>query len=105
MHKQDCNGPLTDRSQYLIKINRAFQEHFENLAQFKEEGNFKRCLSKLTLQDVRDAVRRAKAIMQKNKTDGKHEISYKGFRYYPDNPALTVWQPVENILTACKLLG
>lgn len=74
------------------------------MAKYKEETNFKRCLKKLTLADVRDAIRRAQAIMAQNQADGKRELEYGGFRYYPDNPSLTVQDAVEEILRDCKLL-
>ncbi len=32
--------------------------------------NFKRCLSKLSLEDVKDAIERAKKIMELNKENG-----------------------------------
>ncbi len=104
LHKQNCNGELAHRSQYLPHINRAFGEHFENLDQYKHEANFKRCLASLTLADVRAAINRANRIMQNNKDSGKQLMEYKGFRYYQDNPSLTIWEPIEQILADCKLL-
>lgn len=104
LHKINCSGPLTSRAQYLARINQAFGERFESMAKYKEETNFKRCLKKLTLADVRDAIRRAQAIMAQNQADGKRELEYGGFRYYPDNPSLTVQDAVEEILRDCKLL-
>ena len=58
LHKRECNGVLSHRRQYLEHINKAFGESFENLDQYKHEDNFKRCLGKLTLQDVRKALGR-----------------------------------------------
>ena len=103
LHKMDCSGPLTHRRQYLPRINRAFGENFENLAQYKEENNFKRCLSKLTLEDVHSAVSRAKVIMGRNQAEGKRVISHCNFKYYPDNPSLTIWESVAGILKDCGL--
>jgi len=60
LHKIDCNGPLTHRRQYLPLLNSAYAEQFENLDKYKHEGNFKRILGKLTLDDVGQAVRRSK---------------------------------------------
>ena len=104
LHKSDYNGPLASRKHYLSRINKAFNENFESLAQYKEENNFKRCLSKLTLTDVRSAVCRAKAIMERNQADGKRVISHCSFKYYPDNPSLTIWESVAGILKDCKLI-
>lgn len=104
LHKRDCNGELAHRKQYLSQINRAFDETFENLDHYKREDNFKRCLSKLTLDDVRSAINRAKAIMKSNVDNGKVMHEYKGFTYYTDNPALTIWESIEQILLECGLM-
>lgn len=105
LHKVNCNGPLTHRSQYLKHINRAFDEHFHDLDQYKVEDNFKRCLSKLTLDDVKSAVDKAKQIMDNNDTDpGKKPIFYKKFKYYEDNPSLTIWEHVKTILVECGII-
>ncbi len=102
LHKVDCNGPLTNRSQYLTHINRAFSERFEDLDHYKKEDNFKRCLSKLTLDDVKKAIRKAARIMADNESDpGKKPVIYKKFKYYEDNPSLTIWEHVKRILNDC----
>lgn len=104
LHKQDCSGPLTSRAQYLQRISRAFGENFESFAKYKSEPNFKRCLSKLTLQNVRDAVSRSKNIMNAKKENGDRKISHCGFKYYRENPSLTIWESIEEILKACNLM-
>lgn len=102
LHKVNCDGPLTHRSQYLLYINRAFNEHFHELDHYKAEDNFKRCLSKLTLNDVKDAITKARRIMDNNENDpGKKPTFYKRFKYYEDNPALTIWEHVSKILDEC----
>lgn len=103
LHKKKCNGSLTDRTQYLSHINHIFGEKFENLDQYKHENNFKRCLSKLGLDDVRAAIQRAKEIMKMNKDNGKSLIRHGGYEYYEDNPALTMHEAVEKILVECGL--
>lgn len=101
--QKKCNGSLTDRTQYLSHINQIFGEKFENLDQYKHENNFKRCLSKLGLDDVRAAIQRAKEIMKMNKDNGKSLIRHGGYEYYEDNPALTMHEAVEKILVECGL--
>ena len=102
LHKVNCNGPLTHRSQYLSYINKAFDKHFENLDQYKEKENFERCLSKLTLKDVKKAIEKSKRIMENNESDpGKKPVIYKKFKYYEDNPSLTIWEHVKRILDDC----
>jgi hypothetical protein len=104
LHKVDCNGVLAHRRQYLAPINRAYSENFENLDQYKHEDNFRRVLSKLTLADVREAIRRAKSIMQNNQTSGLVLQQYKGYPYYRENPSLSIWETIEKILIDCGLL-
>lgn len=104
LHKADCNGSLMHRRQYLMPLNRAYGENFENLDQYKHENNFKRILSNLTLDNVRQAIRRAKVIMRKNEEMGYRLQEYKGYRYYKENPSLSLWEQIERILTDCKVL-
>lgn len=104
LHKQSCNGHLTNKTQYLRPINNAYGESFESLNQYKEEVNFKRCLSKLTLDDVVGAINRSKRIMEIKVRDGEVPEQYKRFTYYKENPALTIWKSVEEILKDCNLI-
>lgn len=101
LHKMDFSRSLTDRKQYLRPINRAYGTSFESLDKYKAERNFKHCLEQLSISDVRDAIRRSKRIMDANKRNGVVENEYSGFRYYADNPALTIWESVEKILREC----
>lgn len=103
LHKRNCNGILTHRRQYLDSINRAFGEHFENLDQYKHEGEFKRCLGKLSLNDVKEAIRRSTVITSNNERDGRVLEKYKGYSYYRDNPALSIHDAVSMILIECGL--
>lgn len=104
LHKRDCNGSLNHRKQYLDYINLAFGEKFENLDQYKHGDNFKRCLSKLKLEDVKNAIRRSDAIMERNRQDQKKLIKYKGYAYYRENPALSIHEAVREILIECGLI-
>jgi hypothetical protein len=104
LHRADCNGSLNHRRQYLPLLNHAYAEQFENLDQYKHENNFKRVLGKLTLDDVGQAVRRSKAIMQINQESGYALRQFKGYRYYVENPSLSLWGIVERIMDECGLL-
>ena len=46
LHMADFNAFYTHRKQYIIPINQAFGEKFENMDEYKKEDNFKRCLKK-----------------------------------------------------------
>lgn len=103
LHKCDCNSELVHRSKYLSHINRAYGEKFRNMDEYKNEYNFKRCLSKLKLSDVVHAVERSKSIMQRNEENGYILHEYKGYHYYKENPSLLIWEPIEKILKECGL--
>ena len=103
LHKRNCNGTLSHRRQYLEHINKAFGESFENLDQYKHEDEFKRCLGKISLDDVREAVRRADEICSNNKKDGKTLLQYKGFSYYKENPALSIHKVISMMFTECGI--
>ncbi len=104
LHKQDCNRVLTHRKQYLDILNRAYGTSFLSLDKYKEKAEFEKCLSSLTLQDVRNAIRRSESLMAANESAGKAVTQYKGFTYYTDNPALTIWVPIKDILQKCRLI-
>ena len=103
LHKVDCKTRLSDRKQYLPYINRGYGESFESMVKYKQRDNFHRCLGKLTLEDVRNAVIRAKEIMEQIDGQGYRQLEYKGYRYYEENPSLEVWRPIDLILSKCNL--
>lgn len=88
----------------MSHINKVFNEKFENLDHYKNENNFKRCLSKLNLDNVRLAIERSKTIMEIKVANGECEEQYKGFKYYKENPSLSIWKCVEEILYECDLI-
>ena len=104
LHKKDCNGHLKNRKQYLGHINKAFGTKYKSLTDYKKEDEFKKkILAQLTLDDVRAAIARAKEIMKKNEENRSPKTEYKGYTYYINNPALSIWETIEKILDACKV--
>lgn len=103
LHKSDCTGMLTDRSNYLEKINSAYSEKFETMGKYKTKDNFARCLAKLTLDDVCNAVKRSERIMRSNK-ELYNLMSYKKFSYYRENPSLEVGTIIGGILRECGVM-
>jgi hypothetical protein len=103
LHKSECNGSLNFRHQYRGPINRAYQEHFSDMDEYKKENNFKRLLEKLTLADVWTAVDRAERIMKRNKENEFALQRFCGYEYYTVNPSLSIWEIVKNILTVCTV--
>jgi hypothetical protein len=104
LHKADCNTAYAHRRNYLQPINRAYDEQFTELGQYKQEVNFKRVLEKNSLAEVKAAIERAKSIMQRNSENGLVLHQYKGYEYYKENPSLSVWESVETILKDCGLI-
>lgn len=104
LHKMDCRGSFAHRKQYITPINKAYDESFENMDELKQEANFKRCLKKLTLADVIEAINRAKTIMDLNEKNGYTLHQYRGYSYYTENPALMIWEIIEKILVDCELM-
>ncbi|MFT3983666.1 MAG: RloB domain-containing protein [Lachnospiraceae bacterium] len=103
LHKVDCNGAVCHRKNYITTINRAYDEHFESMDEYKHEDNFKRCLGKLNISNVIEAINRAQMIMQRNKDNAYTLHQYKGYKYYKENPSLATWEAIEKILRDCKL--
>lgn len=104
LHKCNCNKALAHKRQYLELLNRAYGMRFQSLDQYKERDEFSKCLGVLTLQNVREAIQRADRLMAINKRDEKAATQYKGFTYYTDNPSLTIWESIRDILGTCKLI-
>lgn len=104
LHKIDCYGCLTHKGQYLSFINKAYGQDFNALKTFKKEDNFKKCLAKVELSDIKVAIERSKNIMEKRKANRDIEVSYCTYKYYEENPALSIWESIEAILKKCKLV-
>lgn len=104
LHMMDLFGSVADRKSYIKYINRSFNEKFESMAEYKEETKFKRCLSKMQLSNVIDAISRAKTIMQRNVENGYTLQQHGNYHYYRENPSLAIWEAIEGILKDCKLI-
>ena len=104
LHKADCNGSIYNRNKYITPLNRAYGESFQNMDEYKHEDNFKRCLGKLQISNVIDAISRAKTIMKRNQDNGYTLHQYKGYKYYKENPSLAIWEVIEKILKDCELI-
>ena len=103
LHKQDCFGSLNTKSKYLSMINTCFSANFESLREYKKERNFDYCLSKISLEDVKNAIDRAERIMKNNLDAGRKLTKVAGFSYYRENPSLNINMAVKIILAECGL--
>lgn len=104
LHKIDCNGSKAARSQYLTPINRAYNAQFLSMDEYKHEKHFHSCLNQLSIENVIDAINRAKRIMKANEENGYILQKYKGYSYYNENPSLMIWEIIEKILQDCGLI-
>lgn len=102
LHKTMFKRSVIHIGDYLEFINRQFNEKIESINTFKQETDFKKCLSKITLDNVKKAVKRADKIMEDLKKD-EQQMEYKGFRYYRKNPSLTTHEIVRIILSDCEI--
>jgi len=105
LHKRDCFRLFDDRKQYLVPIQQCFKEKFDNLECYKQEAAFKRCLDKLTLEDVKAAIKRADTLMQNNVRNGKKLTKYSGYSYYRENPSLSIHEVVKRMLSECGVMS
>lgn len=103
LHKINCTH-VVHRDHYLQFINRAFHENFTEIGTYKEEGNFHRALTKISLNDIKEAIKRAKVIMHGNDENGLSVLQHRGYCYFRDNPSLTIHESVERILDDCGLM-
>ena len=102
LHKTQQIGSISHRRQYVEGINNAFKEKFEFIDDYKEEKNFKRILSTITLDDVIKAVNNGNVIRKRNDEFNKDKCKLFGnFKYYTENPDVTINECVEQILKEC----
>lgn len=103
LHKMACETSLVSRDKYLTHINRAYGKNFKSMAEYKKEDNFKDLLKTLSIDDVKKAIERADSIMQKNIDMGYIENEYKGYKFYRENPSLSVHNLIKDILKSSGL--
>ena len=105
LHKCDCFNSLNNRKDYLSYINKVYNKNFQSLKDYKKEENLKKVLDELNIDDVKNAVIRAKLITEKNFQEKKEKKEeYKGYIFYNENPSLSIHEIIEQILKDCKLI-
>ncbi|MDR3048669.1 MAG: RloB family protein [Elusimicrobiota bacterium] len=102
LHKTKFASHIFNCNQYLPLINKAYNAYFESMDKYKQEEKFKKqILSKITLDDVFQAIKNANEIREQNKKTNKKSAQYYGQKYYLDNPDLTVHECIEEMLREC----
>ena len=96
LHKCRMAEKLADKRNYLKYINKYFDTSYFALHEFKERGNMKKLLAKLTLNDILTAIENADSLMEE-KARISTPSEFCGFTYYTDNPATTVQELVRTI--------
>lgn len=102
LHKSNGMTSLAHRRQYLKTINKVFGEKFEDLHEYKHENNFKRVLQKLSLSDVKEALKRAEILMQQARQHYQ-PVKQCGYEYFRENPSLSLHEVIGKILKECGL--
>src|SRR5574344_1481732 len=100
LHKQDCNGCLLNVNAYLDGINKAFSLKYQNIGKYKSKKGFNRLLAKISLEDVYRAIEKAKVIQKQRMLTSKEE-NYRSYRWFKDNPALSLHLYIDNIFSFC----
>lgn len=103
LHKEYLSSSITDRKNYLTHLNRIFGQKYQGLKEYKKEKNFKEILKKITLDDVKLAVKNAEKIMNHNKANYHPQKMYT-FSWYLENPSTEVGTVIREILENCGIL-
>ncbi len=104
LHVADMRYVVQDRKAYLAPINKWFHRNYADLDEFKREAEFQDILDKfVTLDSVKQAIRRAEKIVKQNAEDGKKKENYKGIVFYQDNPDVSVHEVVRLIFEVCEV--
>lgn len=102
LHKTNFSTPVQTPDEYLPHINKAFGTDFPDLRRYKEKEGFKKILKKLTMDDVKNAINRAKNIQKQLATIAEKQ-TYCGYEYFDENPSLSIHEVIEEILTTCEV--
>lgn len=103
LHKCDCKESLCHRRQYLTLINKVYNKNFKSLDHYKKETNFKNLLQELTLENVKEAIKRSFDITEQNRVNGLSLQEHCKYKFYKENPSLSIGEIIHEILKKCGL--
>lgn len=96
LHKEDYFKHVTNNNDYVDLVRELYG--LEKTANIKSERVIRKILDQITLNDVNDAIYRAKKIRkEKQETDIIMTQSSKG-KYY-DNPDIELYRFIEDVIT------
>lgn len=84
LHKKDCNECLTYKKEYLALIDKAYEQEFISLKSYKNKDNFRKCLDKIGLSDIKTAIVKSKNIMEMRKRTVENTTYTRELDYYSD---------------------
>lgn len=103
LHKMSFTKPVYDRHDYLSYINTAFHCRLRSMHNYKKESSIRFLLAKLSLNDVRDAIARARQIDTVCLRNDATLLSSSGYRYFRHDPSLSVNLVIEDVLRRAGL--
>ena len=101
-HKSDFRQKRTFPRDYIQDIDRAYGTDFKNAKEYKTEENFNKLLNLISIEDVRNAVKRSEKIMQ-NYDEHEDFVKYKNQIYCLRDPSTNMGIKIKNILIDCGL--
>lgn len=104
IHKYNLNYEIEDRSKYYIYLNRGYNKNYKSMGEYKNKDEFESILKQIELKDVINAINIGKAIRKKHKDNNEYLEIYNGFKYYRDNPDMSLHLVVEEILINCGII-
>jgi len=104
LHKDYNFTALAHRKNYIDPINKAYGTKFERMKDNKHKEPFDKLLSQISLQDVIRAINVAEKIRNIQVANGNSMADYKGFRYFRDNPDLTVNECIKWVFMECGIV-
>ena len=100
----DMTYAVQDRHSYLVPVNRWFHRNYANIDEFKNHDEFQRILDEyVTLNSIKQAIRRAEGIVHNNSEDRKFKEIYHGFAFYRDNPDISIHKIIQMIFEVCEV--
>jgi len=96
LHSEDFTKAVTDNKAYQKDVRRIFELHRD--ADIKSEASMNKILSRITLMDVKNAIRRAEAIRGKKVHGDEKRLS--GHICY-DNPDFSIHEFLKTVFEEC----
>lgn len=104
LHKSGNIHQVQDRSRYIDQINSLYNTNFQKMKSNKNQKTFERLLEQIGLEEVKRALANAEKVRKYQEDIGNRLMELKGFKYYRDNPDITVNECVKKIFDDCSLI-